>query len=194
MSFLDDLENFLSPMKRAVLNMVGKAVIKAVDDTQKLQLMKIQTNADELQDEVERIQQYGFTSHPQNNAEAIILAIGGDPSNLIVIGTDDTRYRIKLAQGEVALYDDQGQFIKLKRNNKIEVKGGEVIVGEDADIESIVIGDSLKTYIDSLLSDVFSSWVIVAGDGGAALKTLFTAWNTAHSTDDYLSSKHKVEK
>ena len=42
----------------------------------------------------------------------------------MLIADDDRRYRIDLADGEVALYTDEGDYIHLKRDGVIAVKAG----------------------------------------------------------------------
>lgn len=66
----------------------------------------------------EYIQHYGYTSRPLPNAEGIVLANG---NNIIMIATDDRRYRLEIEEGEVALYTDEGDFVHFKRGNLIHV-------------------------------------------------------------------------
>lgn len=80
---------------------------------------------DETIDNREYFQHYGFTSRPKAGAEIIIIREGG---HFIAIGSDDRRYRITLADGEVALYTDEGDKVHLKRGRIIEIIGGEKII------------------------------------------------------------------
>jgi len=64
----------------------------------------------------EYLQHYGFTSRPKAGAEAVIFR---DGENIIMIASDDRRYRIALEEGEVALYTDEGDKIHFKRNKEI---------------------------------------------------------------------------
>ena len=104
--------------------MIGRAVLRVVDDSAGLQLVQVEGLQGEVLDQVERIQQYGFTSHPRPGADAIILSIGGARQNAVVL-VDDRRTRPKdLAEGEVMLYGPQAnQFIKLKADGSVEIKG-----------------------------------------------------------------------
>lgn len=70
---------------------------------------------DELRDGVERMQNYGFTSHP-TGGDVAFAAIGGNREQGIVLVVDDRRYRIPLEAGEVAMYDDLGNKIELLRD------------------------------------------------------------------------------
>jgi phage baseplate assembly protein V len=70
----------------------------------------------------ELFQHYGWTSHAPAGTEAVVLPIGGNSSQGIIIATEHAQYRIKdLAAGEVAIYTDEGDSIVLKRGHLIEV-------------------------------------------------------------------------
>lgn len=64
--------------------------------------------------EREYFQHYGFTSRPHADAEIIIIREG---NHIIAIASDDRRYRLSIEEGEVALYDDLGQKVHLKRDS-----------------------------------------------------------------------------
>ncbi len=105
--------------------MVSRAVIKLVTDAAKLQKVQIGMLADEERGDVERFQNYGFTSVPHADAEAIAVSVGGSRSHMVVIAVDDRRYRLAgLEDGEVAIYTDEGDKIVLKRGREIEVTAG----------------------------------------------------------------------
>lgn len=73
----------------------------------------------------EYLQHYGYTSRPQPGAEAIIIREG---NHIVMIASDDRRYRISIEEGEVALYTDEGDKIHLRRNRIIEIAGGEQVI------------------------------------------------------------------
>ena len=74
----------------------------------------------------ERIQSYGFTSHPLPGADALVLAVGGMRQHPVVL-VDDRRHRMKgLAEGEVGIYSSHGQTIILKANGDIDVTGDRI--------------------------------------------------------------------
>lgn len=75
----------------------------------------------------ELFQHYGFTSRPLAGAEGIVIREG---NCFYVIAEDDRRYRIALADGEVALYDDQGQAVHLKRGKRIHVYGCDTLAAD----------------------------------------------------------------
>lgn len=111
----------MAPLQRRVMLMVARAIVRTVGDGDKMQVMQLALLRDELRDRVERFQEYGFTSHPHPGAEAVAVFVGGDRGHGLVVAVDDRRYRLTgLAQGEVALYDDLGNVVALRRD-KIEV-------------------------------------------------------------------------
>ncbi|HEY1136566.1 MAG TPA: phage baseplate assembly protein V [Xanthomonadaceae bacterium] len=121
-------------MKDAARNMVSRAVLALINDAAKLQRVQIAMRADEERGEVERFQDYGFTSVPFPGAEAVALSVGGSRSHMVVIAVEDRRYRLtSLEQGEVAIYTDEGDKIVLKRGREIEVTAGTRVIIDTPD-------------------------------------------------------------
>jgi phage baseplate assembly protein V len=116
------IRKLTEPLRRRIALMVGRCTVKLVNDALKMQGVQITLLADEAIDNVERMQEYGFTSHPHPGAEALSLAVGGTRNHVVVIKCEDRRYRLTgLEEGEVAIYDDLGSKVVLKRGNVIEV-------------------------------------------------------------------------
>jgi phage baseplate assembly protein V len=117
-------------MRRSIQNMVGRAILSAIDDSTGIQSLQIEGLADEIHDNVERLQDYGFTSVPLAGAEAAVVFVGGLRSHGLVVAVGDRRYRIKgLKPGEVAVYDDQEQQIVLTRDG-IEIRSPKKVTVE----------------------------------------------------------------
>lgn len=111
----------IAQLKNIIMLLVGRCVVAAVGDTTKMQTMQITLSADEDR-EVERFQNYGFTSVPKTGAEGLALAVGGDRGHTVVIAVDDRRYRLKaLSSGEVAVYNNTGSSVVLKADGSIEI-------------------------------------------------------------------------
>lgn len=101
---------------------IARAVVKLVNDAGGLQTIQASLLADEVKDDAEHFQHYGFTSVPLAGAEALAFSVGGNRGHLVIHGVDDRRNRLKgLLPGEVAIYTDQGDKIVLKRDGHIEV-------------------------------------------------------------------------
>lgn len=88
--------------------------------------------ADEMFENREYFQHYGFTSRPLAGAEAILIK---DGNHIVMIASDDRRYRLAIEDGEVAIYTDEGDYILFKRGKEIFIKSGNKL---KADIENDV--------------------------------------------------------
>lgn len=129
------VRRMLDPMKRRVMLMVGRAVVRLVNDAPKMQTLQLSLLEGEVRDGVERFQQYGFTAHPLPGAEAAVVFLGGNRNHGIVIAVDDRRYRLTaLAAGEVALYDDLGKSLVFKRNGDIEINATRVLINGNLEV------------------------------------------------------------
>jgi phage gp45-like len=93
------------------------------------------------------LQQYGFASKPLEGAEAIVFMQDGQ---LIIVGTDDRRYRISLEDGEAVLYSYEGTKVHLKRGKKVEVSGAdEINLGGDRGALYRLIDERVAAHIDA---------------------------------------------
>lgn len=120
----------LERLQDRIMSMVGKAIIASVNDTTDLQTIKITGLADEVQDDVERLQNFGFTSNPPKKSEAIVLYIGGNRDHPVAITVDSSRERMKgLESGESAMYSSFDNHIHLKSDGSIVVSGSKIYLG-----------------------------------------------------------------
>lgn len=117
------LQRIMRPLAQRVQLMIGRAVVNLVNDATRLQGLQVSLLADEVRGDVERFQQYGFTSVPHPGAEAVAVSVAGSRDHVLVLAVDDRRYRLTgLADGEVALYTDEGDRIVIRRGGTIEVQ------------------------------------------------------------------------
>jgi phage baseplate assembly protein V len=151
--------------------MVLKAIVRGVNDGNNIQLVHVTMLAGEEDSKVERVQNYGFTSSPPVNGEAIILAVGGDRDHPIAIAVDSGADRKRgLVNGEVAMYHKDGAYTLFKSDGTIEIKadgkdvkiiGGTVI----ADASSVKLGGTtgLQKLIDKRLEAAYNAHVHTGG-------------------------------
>lgn len=105
---------------------LGRTAVEGADDTKLMQETKHSLFKGEQQDQIEHVHPYGFVNVPnkptgqgklRRAAEAFMTFLGGNRSQGVAIAVGDRRYRLyKLAEGEVALHDDQGQQVHMKRD------------------------------------------------------------------------------
>ena len=113
----------LAPVARRLQNLLARGTVALSNAGAKMQALQVRLLADETLDGIEHFEPYGFTSRPLAGAEVLTLSVDGDRSHTVVIVAADRRYRMQaFEEGEVALFDDQGQSVHLKRTG-IVVKG-----------------------------------------------------------------------
>lgn len=125
----------MSVMAQLVRNQVGRAMSKvrqafratAVSNTHGALIgVEMQGLAGESVS-AELAQHYGFSSAPLPGADFVVIPIGGNSSHCVVVASEDGRYRIKLQDGEVSLYTDEGDYVHMKRGRVIEVVTDELL-------------------------------------------------------------------
>lgn len=116
--------NALDRIWRRLSLLIGRGRIKVGDDSGAVQTQQVQVNDQEIHDGMPRIVEYGFTSMPKPGCQALVIFVGGERTNGVIVGTNDETNRKKnLLPGEVAIYDDLGQSVYLTRAG-IVVNGG----------------------------------------------------------------------
>ncbi len=138
---LEDLARILQPLRARVAMILSRAVVVAVDDTTLAQTLRVRGYSGELLSGVERLHEYGFTSHPiqgpEGAIEALLAAPGGNRDGAVAVAVGDRTLRLKgLAEGEVALYDDQGSVVHLKRGGHVRVASASLV---EIDSPSLVV-------------------------------------------------------
>ncbi|HEH9715082.1 TPA: phage baseplate assembly protein, partial [Pasteurella multocida] len=93
--------------------------VKSGDNIQKAQVSGL---AGETLQDVELMQQFGFTSVPPAGTQVVVVPVGGKTTHSIIIATENGAFRVKnLENGETALYDQSGSTIILKQGRLVEV-------------------------------------------------------------------------
>ncbi|OOF86703.1 baseplate assembly protein [Rodentibacter ratti] len=151
-------QNAISDIRQAFRGVLN--LVKSADNIQKVQVSGL---ADETLQDVELMQHFGFTSVPPANTQAVILPMGGQTSHGIVIATENGAFRVKSLQGgEVAVYDESGSSIVLKKGRLIEI-----------DCDVLKIKAASKVDISSPLVEtdrVFTAQGQINGNGGMAVQ------------------------
>lgn len=161
---IDDIRRAMAPMSRKIAMMVGLAAVRLLTEGKGLQVVQVEGLSDETLDEVERFQDYGFVSRPKPGAEGVLLSVMGARGEAVIIAVADRRYRLRiLAEGEVALHDDQGQVVHLKRDGieattpfNVKIDAGQVV--------TVTAGQSARIVAPTVV--VESADVQLGGAGG----------------------------
>lgn len=95
------------------------ATIKLIKQ-KKVQEAQAEIDNGELRTGLQIFQQYGFTSQPLVDSEALI-------DNDYIVSTEDKDHRfIKNKEGEVCLYTHEKDYLHFKKDNKVELKTKEL--------------------------------------------------------------------
>ena len=118
----------LQNLKNRIMTMIGRCILAATKDDGDFQIVQLKGFGDVSLDGVKRYQNYGLATNVPPGAKGIKAAIGSNHEDLAVLILDHPEFRVKnLKNGEVVLFDKNGQQIFFKENGTIEVKGNEKV-------------------------------------------------------------------
>lgn len=108
---------------------VQRASVVALDDAGDRQRATVETQAGFLHADVEVMQPAGFAGVPViDGAEVLLLAIGGDPANLVALPLANPAWRYGgLAVGETVLYGPAGERVAIRQGGTIEISAATAI-------------------------------------------------------------------
>lgn len=167
----------LENLYRRIILLVGRGVLKSVDETSARQFVQLTGLKGEVKDKVERVQNYGLSAHPPQNSQVIFVSMGGNRDHPVVVACEDPSSRPKnLKQGEVCIYTDEGDTIILGRNRKIEIDTVDLVIRASDKVrvetpEFEVTGDIIDRVDSDGVSlndmrDVYNDHIHTGDDGG----------------------------
>lgn len=137
-------------------SILARGIIQLVNDEGGRQLCQVTVLAGEVKENVDRIQQFGFTSNPPAGTAAIIGFIGADRGKPVILGDNNPEERKKgLNAGESAAYDAFDQYIYLKNDGSIEIQTNGLLTIKSAD----------KVFMETELLEVTGG--ITTGEGAS---------------------------
>jgi phage gp45-like len=112
---------------RRILMALAPAIVTATDDTGPVHKAQMRVNGTPEQiDGVPLMTFYGLASHQPVGSDAVALFACGLRANGVIVSTNNQKFRLRnLKSGEVALYTDEGDSIKLARGKIVAVTAGE---------------------------------------------------------------------
>jgi phage baseplate assembly protein V len=119
-------ERILNGLARRIRMLVARGVVSLVNDALKVRQVQVMVLGDAVN--AQQFQEYGFTSVPLQGAEGVVASMSGVASHLILLATEDGRYRPNnLQPGQVALYTDEGDQIIFQRGRVIAITAGSAL-------------------------------------------------------------------
>lgn len=118
-----ELMKALAPLARRIRLAAARAVLKGVSDGGKLQTAQVALLEGEARDDVERFQNFGFTSVPVAGAEGVFISLNGSRDQGVLVAVDDRRSRLAgLQAGEAAMHNaERTAVVLVKADGSIEV-------------------------------------------------------------------------
>lgn len=85
---------------------------------------------DEYPPNIIRVEPYGLSYRPLPGCQTYLLFPKGDRSHGVAILIGDKRYQMDLVEGEVALHDDEENWVCIKRGGIIEAKAATKVIAD----------------------------------------------------------------
>ena len=151
------VKNIVAPLARRVSLMVSRCTLNLIDDSTSTQSAQAEFYDQEVHDDAEIWQHFGFTSVPPTGSEGIALFPGGERQGALIIATENKDKRIKnLKVGEVCIYSSFGDSLSLKTGNVTELKTNSFNINTKSlsvKNDSCELIDILSTLCDLLSKD-----------------------------------------
>lgn len=148
------MTRLLAPLYNKLFLMLGRAVLKAVNNSDLTQKVQVVALKDETLTDVEHFQNYGFEHFPEAGAEVYLCFLNGNRDQGQALLVHDRRYRPSdLSEGDVCVYSKTdattGHRIHLKASTAaIESKAAKYKFENQAGtIELIDLIDQLLTLL-----------------------------------------------
>ncbi|MFK4751435.1 phage baseplate assembly protein domain-containing protein [Oceanobacter antarcticus] len=116
------LQAFTAPLSRRLRVLLQRSQVLLTKYNGKIRLLQVQVPGGQALSDVEHLEPFGFTSHPPQGAEAIVLAFGGNGSHSVGLLVGDRRYRLVIEEGEAAIYNQGGDFLKMGKDGTATLK------------------------------------------------------------------------
>lgn len=115
--------------------MISRGRLTGASGEKPLRTLQVELLANDVRDDVEHMEPYGFTSEPHTGSEVVAASLAGSRRHTIVLTVSDRKYRLTgLKTGEVAIFDDLKRKVILTRE-------GIVIDGAQSPIKVKTAGD-----------------------------------------------------
>lgn len=96
---------------------------------------------------VRRVEPYGVSSRPKPGAQVYMLFPGGDRAQGFALVIGDKRYQMDLQEGEVALHDDDGNFVRLGTGGVATVRASVKVIADTPLFQTtgdVLVGGALQ--------------------------------------------------
>lgn len=152
-----------------IRGLFARGVVQSVDESPKMRTVQGEFLLGDVREGLEHFEPYGFTSRVHPGAEIFAGFLNGDRSHGVVIVTADRRYRLHVEEGEVAIFDDQGQKVHLTREGIEVVTPKNLTATIDGNVTATVGGSISASVSGDVTASVQGALSAEVG-GGVTLK------------------------
>lgn len=132
------IQKVIQPWANRLMNLVSFGVVRRADNSGETQTVQAEIREGLSISDIPVMEPYGFTSGVKIDSEVLLVSLGGNRGNTAAVVVGGRAYRLKgLKEGEVALYDDSGQEIILRKDgieitapNSLKISGDVAITGK----------------------------------------------------------------
>lgn len=155
---------------------VTRGVISVLNHSLKGQTAKTTGRAQEIDDDVEVMEQFGFRSSPPSGSEGILLRIGGAREHIVgILFNNRSLAPDGVLQGETCIYNATGAQVVMRTDGSIEVTPGPgqtvKVGGPTATLAIARATDPVNCPDIAAIQAACTAFVAGPPDGGAALAT-----------------------
>ncbi len=122
MDITEIISRMTSTMRKKIFLLVGRGELKAIDNSKNTAKCQSEFLKDELVSDIDKIEDYGFSSNPESGAQIVAIFLDGNREQGMGIRFHDRRYRpTDLKPGEACMYHKSGSRVLMKADGSIEV-------------------------------------------------------------------------
>jgi phage baseplate assembly protein V len=121
-NLLKTVQALIKPLQSKMNQLMSRGKIEQINDTPPFQQFQVSYGENDVQNQVERIQNFGFTAVPPKDSECVSLFLGGQKEFPVILAADHRESRLTgLKEGESAQYNSDGSKIHLKLGGELEI-------------------------------------------------------------------------
>jgi phage baseplate assembly protein V len=184
------MQDIINRISRRVMGMASWGRKTSGSDSGNCQTHQTRMNNNEIRDNTPRLAEFGFSSNPPVGSDQLIIFLGGDRNNGVIVGTGHQQSRPKgLSEGETKIYSQDGKYIYLTASNGITIDANhqQVTVNNASTVTVNASSDVTVNCGGNMTANVTGNSSVVA-TGTASITSAVSASITAPSINAYATS------
>ncbi|EPH6091709.1 TPA: phage baseplate assembly protein [Escherichia coli] len=135
---------------RRLVSLLSVGRVTAGDDSGVVQTVQVQSPS-EVRSDTPVLQQFGFSSVLPDGTDVVVMSLAGNRSSAVVVASGHQSYRINgLSSGEVVVYNQWGQFVRLGEDGIVVEASGQPVTVNSATTLKVTATDEVTLETPSL--------------------------------------------